>query len=197
MSYVKDVTMKARKNPTTEQLAKRMWRNYPDSNPGLPVENFPSRAKKDPYWALRIQGHQHSYAKRAFRDQPPVIRQRTASADTGEYACDPEDILFSPGSTRTEIEVEIRPELSESSIRNFVPRGKEDYLWDNVVPGFAVRVRKTGYKCYVVFYRVRHSKRLRKSTIGNIEECSLEQARNMARNIRWAARMGNDPAPSQ
>lgn len=178
--------MKARKNPTIEQVARRLRRS--------PLSSHDPRIKNDGYWALRAQGYPHSYAVRAFRDQPPVIHEREACADLGEYSCEPDDLLFPAGSTWLETEVAMRPDLSETSIRDFAPRGKEDYLWDSVVPGFAARVRKTGYKSYVVFYRVRHSKRLRKFTIGSIAEFSLEQARSMARDIRWAARMGNDPA---
>lgn len=189
--------MKARKNPTTEQLAKRMWRNYPDSNPGLPAERLPSRAKNDPYWALRVRGYPDAYAKRAFRDQPPVIRQHTASTDLGEFVCDPEDILFLPGSTWTEIEVEIRPELSEKTIPTLKPRTSEYTVWDTLVPRFGVRVRPSGHMTYIVNYHVRHQKKLHKHTIGRVTEFSLEQARSIARDIRWASRMGNDPARRQ
>lgn len=169
--------MKARKNPTMEQLAKRMWRNYPDSNPGLPVEDFPQRAKNDAYWALRMQGWPHSQAIRAFRDRPPVIRQYTNSGDLSEYQCDPEDILFPIGSTRTEIEVEIRPILTESALPTLTPRTSEYTVWDSEVPGFGVRVRTSGHKSYVVYYRFRHRKKLHKYTIGRTGEFSLEQAR--------------------
>lgn len=174
--------MKARKEPTIEQIARRLRRS--------PLSHSDPRIKNDPYWALRAQGYPHSYAIRAFRDQPPIIHQREAPTDLGEYACDPDELLFPAGSAWAETEVAMRPDLSEASVRDFVPRGKEDYLWDNEVPGFAARVRATGYKSYVVFYRVRHSNRLRKFTIGSIGEFSLEQARNLAKDIRQKARMG-------
>ncbi len=185
--------MKARKNPTPEQLAKRMWRNYPDSNPGLPAEKLPARAKNDSYWALRAQGYSDAYAKRVFRDQPPVIRQRTACTDLGEYACDPEDLLLPPGSTWTEIEVEIRPELSENTIPTLKPRASEYTVWDTQVRRFGVRVRPSGHTTYIVNYHVRYQKKLHKLTIGPITEFTLEQARSIARDIRRAARMGNNP----
>lgn len=181
--------MKARKNPTIEQVARRLRRR--------PLSCHDPRIKNDPYWALRAQGYPHSYAIRAFRDQPPVIQQREACTDLGEYACEPDELLLPEGSTWPQTEVAMRPDLSESAIRDFVPRGKEDHLWDNEVPGFAVRVRKSGHKSYVVFCRVHDSKRQRKFTIGKIGEFSLEQARIVARDIRRAVRMGNDPACRQ
>lgn len=177
--------MKARKNPTKEQLLRRL-RRRPDS-PHDP------RFKIDPYWVARHQGHPHSYAKKAFRDQLPVTREYTVDDSDDEYTRAMDEVFFPAGSKVTRIEIEFRPDLSEVSIRDFAPRGKEDYLWDKDVPGFAARVRQTGYKCYVVFYRVRHSKRLRKFTIGSIAEFSLEQARSVARDIRRQARMGTDP----
>src|SRR3546814_3633259 len=69
MSYVKDIPMKARKNPTNEQLLRRLRRP-------LDSDRDP-RIKNDAYYALRHQGHPHASAIRAFRDQPPVIHQRS------------------------------------------------------------------------------------------------------------------------
>lgn len=183
--------MKARKNPTIEQLARRMWRDYPASNPNLPVEKLPQRAKNDPYWALRCQGHPASYAKRAFRDQLPVIYERTVSTDTGEY--EPDEILFEAGSTSFEMYIEVRPELSETTIPTLAPRASEYTVWDAEVRGFGVRVRPSGHITYIMAYRIRYQKRLHKHTIGRITEFSLEQARCVAREIRRDARMGIDP----
>src|SRR3546814_8229567 len=87
----------------------------------------------------------HASAIRAFRDQPPVIHQRTASADLGEYVCDPDELLFPAGSTWPEIEVEIRPELSEEAIVTLKPRASEYTVWDNLIPRFGVRVRPSGH----------------------------------------------------
>lgn len=177
--------MKARKNPTNEQLVRRLRRR--------PTSPHDPRIKTDAYWALRLQHYPHSYAIRAFRDQPPVIHQRTAVADLGEYACNPDELLFPAGSTWTEIEVEVRPELSEEAIPALRPRMKEYTVWDNQVRRFGVRVRASGHMSYVVNYRIRCQKKLHKHTIGRVTEFSLEQARSVARDIRRQARMGIDP----
>src|SRR3546814_15555830 len=84
----------------------------------------------------------HASAIRAFRDQPPVIHQRTASADLGEYVCDPDELLFPAGSTWPEIEVEIRPELSEEAIVTLKPRASEYTVWDNLIPVVCVKFCK-------------------------------------------------------
>jgi hypothetical protein len=177
--------MKARKNPTVEQLVRRLRR---------PPESLDDpRYKIDPYWVLRLQRHPHSYAKRAFRDQLPITHEHTASSDLGEYACDPDDLLFPEGATWTEIEVEMRPELSEAAIPNLKPRDSDYTVWDNDVPRFGVRVRPSGHMSYIVNYRIRYQKKLHKHTIGRVAEFSLEQARSVARDIRRQARMGVDP----
>ncbi|GEM_PF-3738959 len=177
--------MKARKNPTLKQLVRRL-RRPPDSP-------FDERFKVDPYWVLRLQKHPHSYAKRAFRDKLPIIREHTASSDLGEYACDAGELLLPAGSTWTEIEVEVRPELSEAAILTLKPRDAEYTVWDHDVRRFGVRVRKSGHMSYVVNYRIRYQKKLHKHTIGGVTEFSLEQAREVARDIRREARRGNDP----
>lgn len=176
--------MKTRKNPTIEQVARRLRRS--------PLSCHDPRIKNDAYWALRAQGYPHSYAIRAFRDQLPMIHQRKASDDLGDYACDPNELLLPPGSPWTEIEVAVRPELSEESIRNLKPRTSEYTAWDNHVPGFGVRVRVSGHRSYVVYYRPHPEKRLRKRTIGLIGELSLDEARRIAQSYRREARMGRD-----
>lgn len=178
--------MRPRSNPTDEQLTRRMRRP--------PESCHDPRIKNDAYWALRHQGYPHAYAKRAFRDQLPIIHERTASENLGEYACDPDELLFPVGSTWTEIEIAIRPELSEETILNLTPRASEYTVWDNQIPGFGIRVRPSGYKSYVVYYRVRHETELHKYTIGNVAEFSLEQARLIAKDFRRAARLGSDLA---
>src|SRR3546814_15832346 len=86
MSYVKDIPMKARKNPTNEQLLRRLRRP-------LDSDRDP-RIKNDAYYALRHQGHPHAPAIRAFRDQQPLLPQRPASAALVEYVCTPAEHLF-------------------------------------------------------------------------------------------------------
>lgn len=186
MSYTREAPVKARKTPTNEQLARRMRRR--------PESSRDPRVKNDAYWALRFQGYPHSYAKRALRDQPPVTHRRTASGDLGEYACGSDEILFPVGSTWSEIEVAVRPDLSEKAILELKPRASEYTVWDNQVPGFGVRVRASGHMTYIVNYRIRHQTTLHKHTIGRTAEFALEQARSVARRFRQEARMGNDPA---
>ena len=177
--------MEARNNPTVEQVARRLRR--------APLSQNDPRIKNDPYWALRVQGFSHAHAIRAFRDQPPIVHHHTANTDLGEYACDPDELLFPAGTTWTEIEVEMRPELSEEAIPGMEPRDEEYTVWDQQVPRFGVRVFPSGHKSYIFNYRIRYQKKLHKHTIGRVADFTLEQARDIARDIRREARMGNAP----
>jgi hypothetical protein len=174
------IHMKARNNPTPSQILRRL-RRHPESD-------HDPRYEKDGYWALRRQGYPHSYAKRAFRDQPPELTQRKATAVTD---CDPEDILFPPGSRITTVHVAIRPLLTEDAIANAQPRSSEYTIWDEAIGGFGLRVRPSGHKSFVLYCRHRGETKLRKITFGRAGSLTLEAARGMAREFLYKAR---DPA---
>ncbi len=177
--------MRMRDKPTNEQLLRRLRRP--------PESDRDPRVKNDAYWALRHQGHPHSYAIRAYRDQKPIIREHVATADVGEYTCEPDELLFEPGSTWSEVEVAVRPQLTEQIIPQLEARSSEYTVWDGKVAGLGVRVRPSGHKSYIVYYRVRFEKKLRKITLGGVKEFALPTARDRALEIRGQARMGNDP----
>jgi hypothetical protein len=182
---VEDISMKARKNPTDQQVRRRLRR--PPESPHDP------RFRTDPYWVLRNQKHPHNYAKRAFRDQPPVVREVTIADIEDEYSRDMDEQFFPVGSTYTTIEVEVRPDLSEDAIRDLKPRDKEYTVFDSDIMSFGVRVRPSGYKCYIISFRGRHDSKRRKRTIGRVGKYSLDEARGIARDMRREARGDIDP----
>lgn len=180
--------MKARKNPTDQQLRRRLRR--PPESPHDP------RFKTDPYWVLRNRKHPHNYAKRAFRDQPPVVREVTIADIDDEYTRGMEEQFFPVGSTYTTIEVEVRPDLldlSDSAIHDLKPRQKEYTVFDSQIMSFGVRVRPSGYKCYIISFQGRNDSKRRKRTIGRVGKYSLDEARGIAREMRRAAQMDIDP----
>lgn len=172
--------MKARKNPTDEQLRRRLRRR--------PESAHDPRFKTDPYWILRNQKHPHDYAKRAFRDQPPVVRQITVVDIDDEYTRGMDEQFFPVGSTYTKIEVEVRPDLSEDAIRDLKPRHKEYTVFDSEITSFGVRVRPSGCKSYIVSFRDCQESKRRKHTIGLVGKYSLDEARGIARDMRHMAR---------
>jgi hypothetical protein len=175
--------VKARKNPTPEQILRRLRRR--------PESGHDPRYEKDGYWALRLQGFPHSYAKRAFRDEPPNVTEQKVTTGTG---CDPEDILFPAGTTFKKVGVSVRPQLTEEIISTLQPRLSEYTVWDDKISGFGLRVRVSGRKSFVLLYRVRGETKLKKITIGRAEGIALAAARDMARELLSEACMGRDPA---
>jgi hypothetical protein len=97
--------------------------------------------------------------------------------------CNPDDILFSPGSTFTRIEVAVRPPLTEEAVANASPRIREYTIWDYEISGFGLRVWPSGYKCFVL-YCWPHG-RLKKITLGRARNWALEAARQAAREYLY------------
>jgi integrase len=73
------------------------------------------------------------------------------------------------------------------------PTSGEVNLWDSEVPGFSLRVRATGSKVYVAEYR-NQAQRKRRVTLGPHGRLTVEQARDLARQVLAAAAQGKDPA---
>ena len=71
--------------------------------------------------------------------------------------------------------------------------GRVEY-WDEVVKGLGLRVSASGRRAWVLMFRVRGEKRLRRATLGTYPTLTLADAREMAgADLRTAAK-GNDPA---
>lgn len=178
--------MKPRKNPTDEQMLRRL-------RSGDGGQRDP-RVKKDAYWALRAQGHPHSFAVRAHRDIPPLF-YREQPATSGEYIdeLDPSDLLFPDKTDLRVFAAYVRPSLSEDAIREAAPREHEYTIWDENIPSFGVRIRPSGVKSYVVMFRIAGHRTQGKLTIGRAGEIPLELARRIARDCRLEAHRGMDP----
>ncbi len=71
--------------------------------------------------------------------------------------------------------------------------GKELWVWDKELPGFAIRVKPTGVKAYVIQYRNLH-RQSRKITLGRHGVLTPEEARRLARQTLAAIERGEDPA---
>jgi Arm DNA-binding domain len=68
-------------------------------------------------------------------------------------------------------------------------------VWDSTLSGFGMRVRGTGRKTLVVFYRTRAGEK-RLITLGRFPELSMEDARKQARLVLGEASQGGDPLRS-
>jgi integrase len=73
-----------------------------------------------------------------------------------------------------------------------LPEGKsESIFFDDTLPGFGLRLRNSK-QTFIVQYKL--GPQHRRLTLGTTAELSLEQARNKARDILAAVRLGRDPA---
>src|SRR5215207_10068101 len=72
-----------------------------------------------------------------------------------------------------------------------IPAGKPYHIeWDEVLPGFGVRINPTG-KVWVVQYRA--GGKSRRETIGRVDAIPLDQARETARSTLARVQLGSDP----
>lgn len=77
------------------------------------------------------------------------------------------------------------------------PREDRYHLWDSLLPGFGLRVEKSGAKTFIVRYRADGGGRTaaqRFVTIGRYGPLTPEQARKLAKTVLGGVAKGEDPA---
>ena len=175
--------MKARNNPTHKQFMERM-RRKPEPDQSDP------RNLNDPYYALRLQGFSHSYAKRAFRGKKPTISNGVVDHSLAGDAS-PQDLLLPHGSVLRTVMVKVRPLLTDEVIATMEADEVEYVNWDDKVRSLGVRVRPNGHKSWVKHYRL--AGKSQKITIGDPAHISLEEARTIGYWINCEVEEGRDP----
>jgi hypothetical protein len=73
-----------------------------------------------------------------------------------------------------------------------VPPKTEIIVFDDDVPGFGVRASLSGSKVFIVQYTIGNQQR--RMSLGKIEMLEVDTARQKAKQILTAVRMGRDPA---
>jgi hypothetical protein len=71
------------------------------------------------------------------------------------------------------------------------------YVWDSLIPGFGMRVEKSGAKTFIVRYRAEGGGRTaaqRFVTVGRYGPLTPEQARKQAKTVLGGVAQGDDPA---
>ena len=84
------------------------------------------------------------------------------------------------------------PKLTKRFVDSLSPREADQVIFDDLVPGFGVRVMPSGIRSYLVQYR-NAQRRSRRLTIGKHGTLTVDQARDRARKILEAVRDGRDP----
>src|SRR5690625_1319455 len=80
--------------------------------------------------------------------------------------------------------------LTDPFIRSFPNPAKRKEIYDQVVPGLAIRITPTGHKSFVYRYRFGQVKRY---TIGKYPAISLAKAREHAKELSYHVSNGIDP----
>ena len=88
------------------------------------------------------------------------------------------------------------PRLTKRLIDSLAPRAKDYMVWDDEIPGFAVKVTARGRKAYFLKYRTA-DRTQRKPSIGVHGKLTVDVAREIAR--KWSAEVaaGRDPSASR
>eukprot|EP01037_Dinobryon_pediforme_P002438 gene2438-2476_t len=89
--------------------------------------------------------------------------------------------------------------LTKRTIESLEVTGKDYVVWDADLPGFGVRIRPTGAKSYIVFYRAGAGRGapMRKLTIGAIGKLTPDEARIIAKKTVGQVASGSDPAANK
>jgi hypothetical protein len=84
--------------------------------------------------------------------------------------------------------------LTKSTIRALaLPEGVRDHtFFDDDLPGFGLRLRASGVKRWVIQYNI--GRRCRRIVLGSPDTLDTSKARDMAKDIMAAVRLGRDPA---
>lgn len=82
-------------------------------------------------------------------------------------------------------------DLNAKFVQSVKPQKKREEYFDSAIPGFCLRVSERGHKTWGVYYRT-HDK-LHRMALGSVDERSLKEARNAAREVLRSAFDDIDP----
>jgi len=84
------------------------------------------------------------------------------------------------------------PKLTKKTVDASKPQMSDFFIWDDVLPGFGLRVYPSGKKSYVVQYR--QHRRTRRMLVGRHGVYTPDEARKEAKGILGDVARGGDPA---
>lgn len=84
------------------------------------------------------------------------------------------------------------PKLTKRTVDAIKPRESDFFVWDDEIPGFGLRVMRSGKKSYMIQYR--SGGRSRRVTFGRYGTVTADEARKKARELLGAVAKGENPA---
>jgi integrase len=84
------------------------------------------------------------------------------------------------------------PKVTKRVIDAAKPAAADYFIWDDEMPGYGLRVMRSGWKSYVVQYR--NGRRTRRITFARTTTLTPDEARSKARELLAAVDKGGDPA---
>lgn len=92
--------------------------------------------------------------------------------------------------------MESRFKFGESTVKNAPSiKGKQAVYWDDLLPGFGLRVSPGGARSF--FYQYRFGGRAKKITIGRWDVWKVKKARDEVKRLAGLVAAGKDPAPQK
>jgi integrase len=86
------------------------------------------------------------------------------------------------------------PKLTKKFVERLERNPDRDrFIWDAAVPGFGLRLYPSGVRKYIVQYRTQDN-RQRRTSLGQHGVLTVDQARDLARDLLAKVRKGGDPA---
>lgn len=82
--------------------------------------------------------------------------------------------------------------LTKRTIDALQPESKDYFIWDSQIAGFGVRIMPSGVKTYQAQYR--KGGRTRRASVGRHGNITVDEARNLAKDIMGQVAKGENPA---
>lgn len=86
--------------------------------------------------------------------------------------------------------------ITKAVVLSLAPSAARFVVWDSIVPGYGIMVHPSGKKSFILSYRALEGTK-RKPTLGTFGAMTVEQGRDLARDLLGKVRAGEDPSQAR